>query len=248
MTHTYKISGMTCEGCVAKVSYLLKQLPGVTGVTVHLNKSEADITMDKHIATTQLQDALKDYPKYQLTEVGDIHHHERNVFAEAPEPERTWLQTYKPILLIFAYITAVSLIGAYKGVTIDAMTAMRIFMSGFFLTFSLFKMLDIKAFASSYAMYDVVAKQFPAWGYIYAFTELGLGLAYAANFEPLAVNIVTAVIMSISLVGVLQSVINKKKIQCACLGAVFNLPMSTVTIIEDALMIVMSIAMIAMYL
>ena len=46
--------------------------------------------------------------------------------------------------------------------------------------------------------------------------------------------------MSISIIGVLQSVLNKKKIQCACLGAVFNLPMSTVTIIEDALMIVMS--------
>jgi len=46
--------------------------------------------------------------------------------------------------------------------------------------------------------------------------------------------------MSLSIIGVLQSVINKKKIQCACLGAVFNLPMSTVTIIEDALMILMS--------
>jgi hypothetical protein len=50
--------------------------------------------------------------------------------------------------------------------------------------------------------------------------------------------------MSISIIGVLQSVLNKKKIQCACLGAIFNLPMSTVTIIEDALMIGMSGAMI----
>jgi hypothetical protein len=46
--------------------------------------------------------------------------------------------------------------------------------------------------------------------------------------------------MSVSILGVLQSVFDNKKIQCACLGAVFNLPMSTVTIIEDALMIVMS--------
>jgi hypothetical protein len=52
--------------------------------------------------------------------------------------------------------------------------------------------------------------------------------------------------MSISIIGVLTSVLNKRKIQCACLGAVFNLPMSTVTIIEDALMIVMSIAMLWM--
>lgn len=49
--------------------------------------------------------------------------------------------------------------------------------------------------------------------------------------------------MSISIIGVLQSVLNKQKIQCACLGAVFNLQMSTVTIIEDALMIGMSAAM-----
>ncbi|RYZ78221.1 MAG: heavy-metal-associated domain-containing protein, partial [Proteobacteria bacterium] len=46
--------------------------------------------------------------------------------------------------------------------------------------------------------------------------------------------------------GVLQSVLNKRKIQCACLGAVFNLPMSTVTIIEDGLMIAMSAVMLAL--
>ena len=89
-------------------------------------------------------------------------------------------------------------------------------------------------------MYDVIAKRIPAWGYIYAFTELALGIAYLINFNPLVTNAVTFIVMSVSIIGVLQSVLNKKKIQCACLGAVFNLPMSTVTIIEDALMIVMS--------
>ncbi|OYW82093.1 MAG: heavy metal transporter, partial [Sphingobacteriia bacterium 32-37-4] len=41
--------------------------------------------------------------------------------------------------------------------------------------------------------------------------------------------------------------LNKKKIQCACLGDVFNLPMSTVTIIEDALMIGMSAVMLLIH-
>ena len=86
-----------------------------------------------------------------------------------------------------------------------------------------------------------IAKQFRSWGYIYAFIELGLGIAYAINFNPIITNAVTFVVMTISIVGVLQSVLNKRKIQCACLGAVFNLPMSTVTIIEDALMIGMSV-------
>jgi hypothetical protein len=46
--------------------------------------------------------------------------------------------------------------------------------------------------------------------------------------------------MTVSIIGVLQSVLSKRKIKCACLGDVFNLPMSTITIIEDALMIAMS--------
>ena len=121
---------------------------------------------------------------------------------------------------------------------------MRYFMAGFFLVFSFFKLLNLKGFAESYVMYDVLAKQIPVWAYLYAFVELGLGIAYATNFEPLITNIVTLAVMTISIIGVLKSVLNKQKIQCACLGAVFNLPMSTITIIEDSLMILMSVTMI----
>ncbi len=117
---------------------------------------------------------------------------------------------------------------------------MLLFMSGFFLAFSFFKYLDVKGFADSYATYDIVAKKFMAWGVIYPFVEFLLGIAYAINFNPFVTNVITFIVMMVSIIGVLQSVLNKRKIQCACLGAVFNLPMSTVTIIEDALMIAMS--------
>ncbi len=93
-------------------------------------------------------------------------------------------------------------------------------------------------------MYDIVAKKWNGWGYVYGFIELGLGLAFLTRFYPLITNAATFVVMTVSLVGVFQSVFNKRKIKCACLGAVFNLPMSTVTIIEDLLMIGMSAAMI----
>ena len=104
-------------------------------------------------------------------------------------------------------------------------------------------MLDLNGFADSYSTYDIVAKKFRQWSYIYAFVELALGLAYAANFKPGIINYITLVVMSVSSIGVLQSVLNNRKIKCACLGAVFNLPMSTVTIVEDSLMIAMSVAM-----
>ncbi len=106
--------------------------------------------------------------------------------------------------------------------------------------FLFFKLLNLKGFAESYVMYDVLAKQIPVWAYLYVFIELGLGIAFLVNFNPVLTNSITVVVMSISIIGILQTALNKKKFQCACLGVVFNLPMSTVTIIEDALMIAMS--------
>lgn len=250
MTHTYNVSGMTCEGCSAKVSHLLKKVQNVTDVDIDLAAGEAIVSMDKHVPIPALQEALKDYPKYQLTEKEQQHppKRERNIFTEQPEEQKSWAETYKPILIIAGYITLASLIAAFSGDDFSGMTFMRIFMAGFFLMFSFFKMLDLKGFATSYAMYDIVAMKVPAWGYIYAFIELGLGIAFAVDFNPIITNSVTAIVMSVSLIGVLQSVLNRRKIQCACLGAVFNLPMSTITIIEDGLMILMSLAMLAMYL
>ena len=207
-------------------------LPNVTAVEVSKEKQEATITMDKHIALSTFQNALPE--KYSITP------EEHN---ETAEQAKSCLATYKPIFLIFTYITIISVIAGTQQNSFHWMQAMNVFMAGFFLTFSFFKMLDLKGFAESYSMYDIVAKKVKAWGFIYAFIELALGIAYATNFQPVITNIVTLVVMSISIIGVLQSVLNKRKIQCACLGAVFNLPMSTVTIIEDALMIAMSAMM-----
>lgn len=234
MTHEYQVSGITCEGCVAKVKSLLEKTAGVSDASVSLD-GLVQITMSHHVATVDLQAALRDFPKYQLEEKAVVMPKPITSFDE--ETEKTWLETYKPILLIFAYIAGVTLLASGG----NFMDWMRYFMAGFFLVFSFFKMLNLRDFADSYAMYDIVAKRFRAWGFIYPFVELVLGLAFLMNFQPVFTNWATLIIMSVSAVGVIQSVTNKRKIRCACLGAVFNLPMSTVTIIEDLLMVTMAV-------
>lgn len=238
MTHTYNITGMTCSSCQAKVQQILSQVAGVTKVAVDLQKAEATVEMDKHIATGILQKALQDYPKYQLKEKDNPQLPIAPAIVE--EPKKSWIVTYKPVLLIFGYITAVSLLVEYMYGAFVLMRWMNNFMAGFFLVFSFFKLLNLKGFAESYSMYDIIAKRWNGWGYVYAFAELGLGIAFITGFYPLLTNAVTLVLMLVSIIGVLQSVLNKRKIKCACLGDVFNLPMSSITIIEDALMIIMS--------
>jgi hypothetical protein len=89
-------------------------------------------------------------------------------------------------------------------------------------------------------MYDVLAKKWATYGLIYPFIELALGTAYLLGFRPMLVNAITLFVMVFSSIGVILAVMNKQKIRCACLGAVFNLPMSTVTVIEDLLMAAMA--------
>jgi cation transport ATPase len=232
MIHQYQLTGMTCGSCEAKVKSALLTIENVTNVAVSKQENSATITMNKHINLQDFQNALSTIDsKYQIAA---INHN------EIAQQTKSWFETYRPILLIFFYISLITVLVQLNNHHFDTMQWMQHFMAAFFLVFSFFKLLNLKGFAESYRMYDVVAKQIPAWGYVYAIIELGLGIAFLINFNPLLVNSITFVIMSVSIIGVLQSVFNKKKIQCACLGAVFNLPMSTVTIIEDALMIIMS--------
>lgn len=238
MTHTYSITGMTCDGCASKVQKLLEAVDGVEKAEIHLDKNEAAITMHHHIQTSTLQQALKAYPKYQLTE-SNFH---PVMHVEDEQNPKTWFETYKPVLLIFMYITGITLLIEVKQ-GFNIMHWMNNFMGAFFLVFSFFKMLDLKGFAESYFSYDIIARKWMGYGYLYAFIELALGVAFITGFNPVATNSITLIVMSISIIGVLQSVFNKRKIKCACLGAVFNLPMSTITIIEDLLMIFMSAAM-----
>lgn len=232
MVHKYQITGMTCSSCEAKVKSALLLVENVSAVDVSKADNSATVTMEKHVALSAFQQALDS--KYQIS---PIHHN------EAVEQTKSWVSTYKPILLIFFYFSGVSLLLQAVQGQFNTMQWMRHFMAGFFLVFSFFKMLNLKAFAESYVMYDVVARKFPTWAYIYAFVELVLGIAFLTDFNPFITNLTTVIVMTASIIGVFQTVLNKKQIQCACLGAIFNLPMSTVTIIEDGLMIAMSLTM-----
>jgi len=73
-----------------------------------------------------------------------------------------------------------------------------------------------------------------------AFGELVLGISFLISFNPISTNAVTLVAMPVSIISVLQSILNKRKIKSACLGSLFSFPVSSKTIIEDVLMLGMS--------
>lgn len=154
-------------------------------------------------------------------------------------------ERFLPLILVFSYLIGMVILLQLKAGRFDPRAAMNGFMGGFFLIFSFFKMLDLEGFASAFQSYDLLAKRTRAYAYIYPFIELLLGVCYIAAIAPLVTNIANFSVMSLGTLGVATSLLNKTKIRCACLGTVFNLPMTKVTLIEDLLMVVMSAAMLA---
>ncbi|MEM9849004.1 MAG: heavy-metal-associated domain-containing protein, partial [Bacteroidota bacterium] len=66
---------------------------------------------------------------------------------------------------------------------------------------------------------------------------------YLINIAPTFTNWATILVLGVSSIGVIKSNLDRRAIKCACLGDVFNLPMSTVTIVEDLTMVAMAVAM-----
>ncbi len=248
---TYKVEGMTCQGCVESVKKGFLETEGVEEAEVSLENKQAKIKFSKSVPKTELQNHVGKYkisewePSTSRTETN--HGEEIGAIitshAEADALPEVKLTTYKPLLMIVGFILGVSILAQYPFEDFSWMLLMRHFMAGFFIVFAFFKLLNLSGFAESYQMYDIVAGQWKGWGFIYPFVELALGVSYLINFMPYQTNIITVVVLGISSIGVIKSNLDNRKIKCACLGDVFNLPMSTVTIVEDVSMVGMALTM-----
>lgn len=249
MEHTYKIDGMTCQGCVASVTEKLIKVDEVEGVNVSLEKGEAQISMNKPIQLDKFKSVLTD--KYTISEMDKILN--KDIIDEKSygqqgdyslPSEKSKIQQLKPLLLIFLYLFSAAILINYK--EWNTAKAMLDFMGLFYIVFSFFKLLDLKGFPDSFRMYDPLARIFPAYGWIYPFLELALGLMFLMRFQITIALTATIIILGITTIGVTKTLLDKKSIRCACLGTALKLPMTEATFIENAIMLVMAFTMLIM--
>jgi copper chaperone CopZ len=234
-SQVFSITGLHCQSCVQTVGDKLRSHEAVQKADVSLHPPQVTLETHHPLSADEVNAWLAPLRRYH---VGDL-----NKPAPPPPQEEPRATTWKPLILLLVFLLSVTAASQISAGRFDLDSSMRIFMGGFFIAFSFFKFLDLRGFAEAYRGYDLVAKAWPPYGFVYPFLEFGLGLAYVANWKPVAVNAATAILMAVSLAGVLRAVMSKKHIRCACLGTVFNLPMSTITVIEDGLMFVMAVIM-----
>jgi copper chaperone CopZ len=238
MDRALTISGMHCQSCVARVTKALT--PFAQKVEVTLEPPRAILrNIDSDASLDVLNIAAAGAGKYIL----EIESNSLIRPEALGDGASGWFTTYKPLLLIVGFLLFVTLLIHSRIPGRSWHEWMNDFMAGFFIVFSFFKLLNLSAFANAYRGYDLIAAKSAAYAYAYPFIELALGVAYLIRWNPVATNWITLVVMLLSAAGVLNALRKRQLIECACLGTVFKLPMSKVTLIEDLSMAAMAAAM-----
>lgn len=236
MKNTFNIEGMTCNSCKAKVTESIQRIKGVSTVEVDLDLKKAAIVSDRPLSLAEVQKAVPD--KYTVSEKSV----EKNIFnSVSKENEDSDLKKLYPLFLIFGYITVASFLLNMKPWSAEEF--MLDFMGLFYLVFSFFKILDIKGFPESFKMYDPLAKILPIYGWVYPFIETLLAIQILMRFEIEIALVITLIILGITTIGVTKVLLDKKSIQCACLGTALKLPMTKATFIENTIMLIMALWM-----
>lgn len=145
------------------------------------------------------------------------------------------ISLYRPLIIIISVIFLAAL-ALYAG----GFSFMHGFMGLFFIFFALFKLFDIRGFANGFAKYDLISARIRAYAQIYPYLELLLGLAYLSFWQPELTYLLTVILMAVSAIGVIRSVMAGKTHSCACLGSLLNVPLSSVSIVENVGMGVMA--------
>lgn len=153
-----------------------------------------------------------------------IHHAQPQGFAK-----------YIPLIVMFALVVVLTFL-LHTIFPSESFGLMRYFMGSFFLVFGFLKIIKLSDFAMAYREYDIVAMKSPFYAKLYPFFELSFAYAYFTNWNQGLLNTIVLVVMLVSALGVYLKLRKKEEIQCACLGTVFKVPMTWVTLIEDLLM------------
>lgn len=151
---------------------------------------------------------------------------------------------YLPLVALLAVaVLAASAQGLSAAPINGGMVWMHDFMGFFLVVFALLKLFDLPGFADGFQMYDLLAKGFRPYALAYPFIELALGLGYLAAWRPAILYPATVLVLGFGALGVIQALRKGLNVNCACMGNILKVPLSTVALTEDLGMAAMAAVM-----
>tara|TARA_Y100000815_G_scaffold17853_1_gene15474 strand:+ start:27 stop:743 length:717 start_codon:yes stop_codon:yes gene_type:complete len=198
-------------------------------------RAEVDAFMDKHGVKTTPQTFIGGE---RIGGYSDLRAH----FGD-PLPDKD-AKSYRPVLMIFAVSALMALgVGWMLGEVVALRTA-ELFVAFAMTLLGLQKIQDVESFSTMFLNYDLLARRWVRYAYIYPWLETAAGLAMIAGVAIWAAAPVALAIGTIGAVSVFKAVyIDRRELKCACAGGNSNVPLGFVSLTENLAMIAMGLWM-----
>ena len=240
MQAIYKVEGMTCQGCADNIQSGLKNQSFVTKANVSLQESKLTIEADSGIDINSLNSIVTTLGNYKLRP------NTTNIFSEIIN----YFTSKKPIVIALSIVILSSLALQTSEETFSLNKWFMSYMGIFFIIFSFLKLLNVSGFSMTFKKYDLISKIIPAYATSYPFIELSLGIIFLTQTQSILIyaNGFTLIFMISQTIGIIRSLSKSEQIQCACMGSAVDVPLSSLTVAENIIMIAMATYMIIQFL
>jgi len=153
--------------------------------------------------------------------------------------------TYRPVIALFSLtaLTALVLSHSMLGNAVSVQAA-EWFIALSMVALALLKLQNVEAFSTMFLNYDLLARRWVPYGYVYPFAEGLAGVLMVGGiFNWLSVP-VALFIGTVGAASVFKAVyIDRRQLKCACVGGSSNVPLGFVSLTENLMMIGMALWM-----
>jgi glutaredoxin len=216
----------------------------------HLLRSKGYEVDDHHLETREQTEAFKAEHDVKTTpqifidgaRIGGYDALLEHFGKEAADPEAT---SYTPVIALFS-ITALMALAASFAVfgTIFTIHAAEWFIAFSMAILALLKLQNVETFSTMFLNYDLLAKRWVPYSYVYPFAEGAAGILMIAGALTWVSVPVALFIGTIGAVSVFKAVyIDKRELKCACVGGGSNVPLGFISLTENLMMMAMAIWM-----
>jgi len=168
----------------------------------------------------------------------------RHFGGKVRDPKAT---TYAPVIAIFAGGALMALAASYRAFgALLTVQAAEWFIAFSMVVLALQKLRDVESFSTMFLGYDLLARRWPRYGYVYPFAELLAGALMAAGALTWLSVPVALLIGGVGAVSVFKAVyVDRRELRCACVGGDSTVPLGLVSLTENLMMVGMAVWMLA---
>jgi hypothetical protein len=106
------------------------------------------------------------------------------------------------------------------------------------------KLQDVESFSTMFLNYDLLARRWVRYGYLYPFGEALAGVLMVAGALVWIASPVALFIGTVGAVSIFRAVyVERRELKCACVGGASNVPLGFISLTENLMMVAMGIWM-----